>query len=186
MPPQLRLENGRAVITEIDDLANWIVTEKIPPPRWLPGPCILDVMSDGSHRYLRILMPIDGTALFFRMGTITTSGKTTFAHDSLRVSWFQVDYPPLVQVPRGSFLPSVRIQDTRRSAPQGEPTQLCVRGRGQITHIGLCDQNRGDGGYGICYGLALQPARKDFVVEVLSASDRRSRSRRRWPVVFVT
>ena len=34
--------------------------------------------------------------------------------------------------------------------------------------MGLCDQNLGHGGYGICYGLALQRAEMNFVVEVFS------------------
>ncbi len=56
------------------------------------------------------------------------------------------------------------------------PSRRCVRGRvrGQNTHRDLCDQNRGDGGYENCYGLALQaPLRRvgaDFVVEVFLRS----------------
>lgn len=51
--------------------------------------------------------------------------------------------------------------------------------RGQNTHMGLCDQNREDGGYEICYELALQRDGMVFVVEVFSASDRRSEAERR-------
>lgn len=42
--------------------------------------------------------------------------------------------------------------------------------RGQNTHLGLCDQNREDGGYGFCYGLALQQGGMVFVVEVFLRS----------------
>ena len=61
------------------------------------------------------------------------------------------------------------------AATWGDPSRRGVLGRvrGQNTHLALCDQNRGDGGYGICYGLGLQAALrrvgKGFVVEVFSA-----------------
>ena len=52
--------------------------------------------------------------------------------------------------------------------------------------MGLCDQISGNGGYDICYELALQRVGKDFVVEVFSAKCQKKRSRKSWPVVFVT
>jgi hypothetical protein len=43
------------------------------------------------------------------------------------------------------------------------------RVRGQNTPMDLCDQNRGEGGYANCYGLALQRVAIVFVVEIFSA-----------------
>ena len=48
---QLRLENRRAIITEIDNVASRVVTEKIAMASRLPSPRILDVMGDGSRRH---------------------------------------------------------------------------------------------------------------------------------------
>ena len=45
--------------------------------------------------------------------------------------------------------------------------------------MGLCARDSEDGGYDICYGLALQRDGMVFVVEVFSASDRRSEAERR-------
>ena len=77
---KLRLENLRTVIPEIDKFASRIVAVEITPRCWLPIPCFLDVMCYGSHPDLSALMLIDRTALLFRIGFITNTRGTTFAH----------------------------------------------------------------------------------------------------------
>ena len=49
---QLRLENRRTIITELDNYTTGVVTEKILVAGWLPIPRIPDVMGDGSYRDL--------------------------------------------------------------------------------------------------------------------------------------
>lgn len=78
----LRPENHRAIIAEVDNLASWVVAEKVAITGWLPSPCLLDVMDDGAYRYLRILMPVVWTTMLFPVGVVAIGGGTTITHYS--------------------------------------------------------------------------------------------------------
>jgi len=81
---QLRLENRRTFIAEIDNLAIGIVAKEISMTGGLPSPCLLDVMSNSPRRYLRILSPITRATPLFQMAALATGSRTAFAHDSIR------------------------------------------------------------------------------------------------------
>ena len=68
-----------------------------------------------------------------------------------------------------------------------DPSRLAFWGRGEGMFPSRSFASRiEDGGYNICYELALQRVAMVFVVEVFSAERPKKRSRTPWPVVFVT
>jgi hypothetical protein len=114
MRSQLRLEYRRTVIAEIDNLADRVIAEKVPTTSRLPSPCILDVMDDGSHRYLWVLLPVTRTTILIRMANSATRGRTAIAHDSLRESYLETNYPLFLSVDQRPFMAGSTSSLTRQ------------------------------------------------------------------------
>ena len=64
---QVRLEDGRTVITEIGDLARRVVAEEIALGCLLPLPSFLEMVGDSSCGDFRTFTPTDRAAMPFRM-----------------------------------------------------------------------------------------------------------------------
>ena len=77
---QLRLENGRTVITEIDDFAGRIVAEIIVVSCLHPIPSLSDVVGDRSRRDFQIFTLIERAAMPLRVGIVTTRRGAAVAH----------------------------------------------------------------------------------------------------------
>lgn len=68
----LRLENGRTVISKIRYITLGVIAEVVTLGSRYPVPRFLDVVSNSPYRNFRILLAIDGAAMFLRMVALAT------------------------------------------------------------------------------------------------------------------